>query len=437
MKTVKTIKEDIAIVLKELGDLRNLCTTENREPRAEEIEAANEKLSRIDVLEQQLALEERTQDTLNRSKESSTTPDRTPVDTKQEKTKQEKRDSFASHGEFFQAVIRASTPGGMVDPRLSTRAASGLSESIPSDGGFLVDTETSTEILKNTWDTGMILPRISKVTLSGNKNDMIFNGFDETSRVNGSRAGGIVVYSAAEAAEKTSSKPKFRQIELKLNKLIGLCYATDELLDDANALAQTIEQGFRDEFDFKITDQIINGSGAGEALGILNSGCMVSVGKETGQSAATIVYENINKMWSRLMARSRPSSIWIINQDCEPQLNTMSIAVGTGGVPVYMPAGGAAASPYSTLFGRPVVPIEQCQTLGTTGDIMLCDFSQYKAIDKGGLKSDVSMHVRYIYDEKVFRFVLRWDGQPVLGSAITPAHGTSTLSHFVKLDSRT
>ena len=223
---------------------------------------------------------------------------------------------------------------------------------------------------------------------------------------------------------------------INLNKLIGLCYITDELLDDANALAQTINDGFRDEFTFKIVDGIINGSGAGMPLGILNSGCVVSVSKETGQAADTIVFDNVNNMWSRLMASSRPNAIWVINQDCEPQLNKMSIVVGTGGIPVYMPAGGFNSSPYSTLFGRPVVPIEHYQTVGTTGDIMLCDFSKYKAIDKGGMQNDVSIHVRFIYDESVFRFVYRFDGQPVLASAITPYKGTNTLSHFIKLDTR-
>jgi len=436
MKTIKTIKEDIAILLKELGDIRTLCTSENRDPNKDEIEISNQKLSKVDELERLLALEMRTQKTLDRSKESIIKPDKTPINTEDERKRQEKRDNFASPGEFFQAVMRAGTPGGMVDPRLSTRAASGLSEGIPSDGGFLVGTDVSNELLKNVWDSGMILPKVSKTTLSGNSNSMIFNGLDETSRVNGSRAGGIVVYTAAEAEEKTASKPKFRRINLSLKKFIGLCYATDELMEDGSALAQVINEGFKDEFDFKMTDQIINGSGAGEALGILNSGCMVSVAKETGQAANTIVYENVLNMWSRLMARSRTNAIWVINQDCEPQLNQMSIAVGTGGVPVYMPAGGASASPYSTLFGRPVVPIEHCATVGTTGDIMLCDFSQYKAIDKGGMKSDISMHVRFIYDEQTFRFVYRFDGQPVLGSAITPYKGSNTLSHFVKLDSR-
>ena len=106
-------------------------------------------------------------------------------------------------------------------------------------------------------------------------------------------------------------------------------------------------------------------------------------------------------------------------------------------MPVYMPAGGASESPYSTLFGRPVVPIEHCPTVGDTGDIMLCDFSKYKAIDKGGMKSDISIHVRYVYDESCFRFVYRFDGQPVLSSATTPYKGTNTVSHFVKLNERT
>ena len=433
MRTITQLSEDIAILVKKMGEMRALCVSENRDPSKEERATANRHIAEVEELEEILELETRAQKTLDRTKEPVAEPDKTPIDTHAE---QEKRDRFASTGEFLQAVMRAGSPSGSVDKRLSSRAATGLSEGIPSDGGFLMQSEMSAEILKNVWDSGLILPKVNKITLTGNKTGMKFNGLDETSRVDGSRAGGIRAYWKNEADEKTASKPKFRQIELSLKKLIGLCYATDELLEDASALAQTITSGFKDEFDFKLTDAIINGSGAGEPLGILNAGCVVSVTKEAGQDADTIVFENISKMWSRLIARSRPDAIWVINQDCEPQLNTMSIAVGTGGVPVYMPAGGAAASPYSTLMGRPVVPIEQCATLGDTGDIMLCDFSQYLAIDKGGMQNDVSIHVRFIYDESVFRFVYRFDGEPVLASAITPFKGTNTLSHFVKLNAR-
>jgi len=435
MRTITQMRDDIKRLMKELGDMRSLCIAENRDPSKDERDAANVKLKEIDEINEMIALEEKTQRAIEAAEEPAKEPERTPVDTRKDRKEQERRDKFTSPGEFYQAVMRAGAPGGPVDPRLSTRAATGLSEAVPSDGGFLVESEMAAGILKNVWDSGMILPRINKVTLSGNKTGMKFNGIDETSRVDGSRAGGIRAYWKAEAAEKTASKPKFRQISLSLNKLIGLCYATDELLDDAAALAATINEGFREEFEFKITDAIINGTGAGQPLGIQNSGCMVSVTKEAGQTADTIVFENINKMWSRLMARSRPNSIWIINQDCEPQLHMMSIGIGTAGVPVYMPAS-AAVAPYGTLFGRPVVPVEHCATLGDTGDVMLCDFSKYKAIDKGGMQSDASIHVRFIYDESVFRFVYRFDGQPVLASAITPYKGTNTLSHFVKLNER-
>jgi len=437
MRTIKQLKEDIEILVGKLGDMRALCISENRDPSKEERAIANQYLQEIAELEEVLELEERAQATINRVQKPAD-PDKPPVDPDTDPNNQNRtqKSEWASRGEFFQAVMRAGKPGGQVDPRLSTRAATGLSESIPSDGGFLVEPAMADEILSTVWTSGEILPRVNKVTLTGNKTGMKFNGIDETSRADGSRAGGILAYWAAEAAEKTASKPKFRQIQLDLNKLIGLCYATDELLGDAAALAQVIEKGFQAEFDFKIVDAIINGVGAGMPLGILNSGCIVSVSKESGQDADTIIYENINNMWSRMLASSRKNAVWVINQDCEPQLNSMSLAVGIGGVPVYMPPGGLNDSPYSKLMGRPVIPIEQCATVGDTGDIMLCDFSKYRAIDKGGPKGDVSIHVRFVYDESVFRFVYRFDGQPELGSEITPYKGTNTLSHFVKLDER-
>jgi HK97 family phage major capsid protein len=434
MKTITQYREDIANLMKKAGDIDAKATAENRELDSAEIALQTEILDAVEKTEASVKVLERKEAVAARL--NTPAKPKTVVDTQTIKIVDRKdKDRFSSFGQQMAAVMRAGSPGGTVDPRLYN-AATGLNETTPSDGGFLVQDDFSSTILKNVWDSGVILPRVNKVTLSGNKNGMKFNGLDETSRVDGSRAGGIRAYWAAEAAEKTASKPKFRRIELSLNKLIGLCYATDELLEDTSALAQTIETGFQDEFDFKITDAIINGSGAGQPLGILNSGCMVSISGEAGQAADTIVYENVLKMWARLMARSRPNSIWIINQDCEPQLNAMSIAVGTGGVPVYLPAGGVSAQPYSTLFGRPVVPIEQCATVGDTGDIMLCDFSKYMAIDKGGMQSDMSIHVRFIYDEQVFRFVYRFDGEPQLGSAITPFKGSNTLSHFVKLDAR-
>ena len=144
-------------------------------------------------------------------------------------------------------------------------------------------------------------------------------------------------------------------------------------------------------------------------------------------------------MWSRLFAPSQTNAVWLINQNVFPQLATMSLSVGTGGGPVWIPAGGASASPYSTLMGRPVMPIEQCASIGDLGDIIVADFGNgYILAEKGGIQSDVSIHVRFIYDESIFRFVIRLDGQPVRASALTPYKGGAnfTQSHFVALAAR-
>jgi HK97 family phage major capsid protein len=263
------------------------------------------------------------------------------------------------------------------------------------------------------------------------------NGVDETSRAS-TRSGGVLGYWLDEAGQKTPSKPKFRQIELTLHKLIGLCYATDELLLDATALEAFIRKAFAAEFGFLLDDAIIRGTGAGMPLGILNSGSLVTIAKEAGQAADTVMWENIVKMYSRIFPQSRQNALWYINQQVETQLMNMSMPVGTGGVPVYMPAGGASAAPYATLFGRPVVPIEQGSALGDVGDIIFADPSGYILGEKGGIESAMSIHVRFNYDESVFRFVMRVDGQPERATPLTPYKGGSgaTLSHFVTLAAR-
>jgi HK97 family phage major capsid protein len=338
---------------------------------------------------------------------------------------------FASFGEQLMAAYRAATPGGKVDERLTTRAASGLNESTPSDGGFLVQQDFVTELLKRTYETGILASKVKKIPISTNANGMKINAIDEDSRANGSRWGGVQTYWEGEADELTASKPKFRQMELSLKKLTGLCYATDELLQDAAALEAVIRQAFAEEFGFKIDDAILSGSGEGEPLGILNSGAIVTVAKEASQTDI-ITVENLIKMWNRLWSRSRANAVWYINQELEPYLYTLKI----GDKPVYIPAGGLSEKPYGTLFGRPVVPIEQCSAAGEVGDIILADIGQYLLIDKGGIKSASSIHVRFLYDENVFRFIYRVDGKPIWTKPLTPYKGSATVSPFVTLAKR-
>ena len=203
---------------------------------------------------------------------------------------------FKNFGEQLRAIYKSSAPGARVDDRLSTRAASGLNETNPTDGGFLVQQDFVTELLKRTFDTGVLASKARRVRISTNSNGLKINAVDDDSRKDGCRWGGVQTFWESEADALTGSKPKFIQIELNLKKLTGLCYATDELLQDAAALESVIRQAFAEEFAFKIDDAIIGGAGAGQPLGILKSKALVVQGLEQGQTAKVTV-ENLVKMW--------------------------------------------------------------------------------------------------------------------------------------------
>lgn len=344
-------------------------------------------------------------------------------------------------GRYLQDIVSV-VRTGTVSPRVANyqqkvtadfRAATGSSEGVPSDGGFLVGKEMSDGIVKRVYDNAQLISRARRRTLTGNVNGIKMNGIDETSRADGSRHGGVRAYWVAEAETITASKPKFRQMEFDLKKLAALYYATDEVLQDASVLQAEAEDAVSDELGFKIQDAIFRGDGAGKPMGILNSPSLVTQAKEVGQEAATIVYENVLKMFSRVWGQN---AIWYGNQEIIPTLGLMSIPVGTGGVPVFLPGNGASDRPFDILFGRPIVWIEQAAALGTAGDLVLADMDQYQIIDKGGVQMAMSIHVQFTADETVFRWVTRVDGQPIWNSPLTPYKGTATRSPFVALAAR-
>jgi len=334
-------------------------------------------------------------------------------------------------------VVKAMGPEfvGSLSAMKGIKAPLGLQEGIPSAGGFLVGTDRSSSLMARVYEVGNILNRVDMIGIGANSNGMTFYAEDEISRVAGSRRGGIRAYWAAEAEEKTKSKPKFREMELKLRKLVALCYATDELLADATALESWIMSAYPEEVNFVAEDSIFRGTGVGMPLGILNSAATVSVAKEVGQAAATIVSANIDKMWARRYIRGR-NYAWFVNQDTSPALSALNRASGGAGDLVYSPPGGISALPYATLKGAPVIETEYNSTLGTVGDIILADFGEYQMIDKGGIQSASSIHVQFVTDETVFRFVYRVDGQPKWDLPLTPFQGNKTVSPFITLATR-
>jgi HK97 family phage major capsid protein len=247
--------------------------------------------------------------------------------------------------------------------------------------------------------------------------------------------GGVTAYWTEEAASLTDSSPTFGRVKLEAKKLTAYSEIPNELFSDSIiSLEMFINEIFPEAIAWFEDLAFIGGSGVGEPLGFLNATATVNVTKETGQAASTLVWENIVKMYARMLPSSLDSAVWIAHIDTFPELATMALSVGTGGSAIWLNNG--VQGPPMTILGRPVLFTEKVNSVGTAGDINFVDLSYYLIGDRQAIQADTSPHYRFQNDQTTVRFIERVDGRPWIQNAITPNQGSNTLSPFVALETR-
>src|SRR5262245_56933956 len=107
--------------------------------------------------------------------------------------------------------------------------------------------------------------------------------------------------------------------------------------------------GYQADIDFLTSD------GAGSPLGALHASnpALLAISGETGQTADTILWQNVLRMYSRMLPNSIANSVWLASPDIFFELATMALTVGTGGSAVWIVD--AHGAPQLTLLGRPVI----------------------------------------------------------------------------------
>lgn len=345
------------------------------------------------------------------------------------------RRGWQSFGEFAQAVrAGAARGGGRLDERLMIGAAVPSTfgnEAGGQDGGFLVPPEFSTEIFTLSLEEDALLPMTDGTPIGGNS--MVFPK-DETTPWG---TDGVRAYWQAEATQANATKPKLGVSAQRLHKLMALVPVTDELLDDATALAAYLPGLTARSIRWKTDESILFGTGAGQPLGLFQSKAVIVQAKETGQATNTLLPANISNMVSRLLTGSYRRAVWLINPDVLPALDNMTL----GNYPIYMPVGGGsssmAASPYGMLKGRPVILTEHASAFSAQSDVSLIDLSYYRSItSRAGVQTATSMHLYFDADATAFRTTFRVDGAPKLENPVTPPKSNKTRSPFVTLAAR-
>jgi len=293
-------------------------------------------------------------------------------------------------------------------------------------GGFLVPRLVQPGVLQVGNDGNSLSAYTRKVPMASPK--VAFNARVDKDHST-SVSGGLQVYRRAEASSVTAKRIQFEQVELNADPMMGVSYSTEELLADSPvSIAALLEAGFQQEFDAKTVKEILNGLGVGEYLGVRRSGALVTVSKESAQSADTLLWANLIKMRARCWGYG--SAIWVMNPDCLPQ--AMGITQPGSTIPLFT----QNAQGVTLCFGRPIIITEFAETIGDLGDVLLLNLQEYLEGEYEPIAGVSSMHVRFVEHEMAFKFTKRCGGAPWWRTAVTPAKGANTLSPFVVLEAR-
>ncbi len=343
---------------------------------------------------------------------------------------------FAGLGQFINDIHHGHKYGvdAASDQRLDelNKITAEYSVKVPDSGGFLVPEEFRQELLALSLEKS-IIKSLARVVPMGAAS-LEFPTVDSTTNV-GSVFGGIVVTRRGEGEEFVDSQAKFGRVKLDPTKQTALAILNNEVIRDTGGAVNVVlnemlpqAMAFYEDLDY------IKGTGASEPLGILspNNPSLLVVAKETGQAAATLLWENVLRMYARMLPTSLGSAVWLATPDLFVELATMALNVGTGGSAVWLPD--AHGTPRLTLLGRPIYVTEKAPgILGQQGDLSFIDPNYYLIGQRDEMSMDTSPHVRFTRDQTVVRVIQRNDGRPWLANAVTPANGGPTLSPFVTL----
>jgi HK97 family phage major capsid protein len=344
----------------------------------------------------------------------------------------DKTGGFKCLGEFLVAV-RKWYDGTHPDSRLILGKTAGhMVEGEDSQGGALVPEQWADGIYHAALEDSIVR---SRATVLGTTSDSLkIRKFVETNRSSGI-FGGVTFQWTEELGDKTAaiSKPALGELELNPHKLVGGCWVSNELEDDYVQFGDFMTIAFGQALAFIEDDYFLWGTGAGVPLGAIhgNNGSLIAVPRA---AAGFLDWADISNMARRLLPRSWETAIWLINPDVITQLFEGTVA-GTNLMTL-------TDMGDRSLFGIPFIPTEKCQTMGTQGDIALCDFGHgHYVIADREMRISASRHVPtedqrssgFVTDETFWKIVLRVDGQPLMTAPITPYRGAATLSAFIVL----
>ena len=412
--TIQEMKAETVRLVNEANGLQQTADAQGRALAAEEQIAIDNNLSKFESLTQEIERRERIENASNVLGKPA------PRKTSPGSIKTTERQEFRNSGEFFRAVVNAEM--GNTDPRLITNGAGDyVQEGTPADGGYALLTDARSQILSAIVGPDSIIGRLEQLYTTGNS---ITLPVDEDPAWGGT---GIHPHVVGESVAYTPTTPILDQLSITLAKKGVLVYVTDEMLSDVANIGEFVTRKSAEKITYALNAQVF--------AAMIGAASIKTVAKTSNAASGSAPdLANIEAMWVGLHTGFRRNAIWLANPNLEPVLRAMVLANSYNSL--YMPAGGLAATPYSTLLGKPIIFTELAAAIGTTGDLLCVDPSSfYGVMRNGGIQNSLSAHFKFDADLTAFKATVRFAAISKLKAVITRPDST-TCSNVVALATR-
>lgn len=332
--------------------------------------------------------------------------------------------------EFARDVRLACAPGASIPTKLIEGHLMGAPTNFHQEAGTVEGGMVPPAMANDIWDVveqqGSMLDLLTAQPTNSNR---VKYQADETTPWG---ASGVQAKWRVEGGLMDATKLATNERTFDLHELYAFVLATDDMVLDAPRLADRLTKKSGAAINWKASDALANGDGVGKPLGFMKSGALVTILKEAGQAAGSIVAANTLKMRSRLLSYAGGKPFYLHHPEALPQIAVMTI----GNQPVWTsPNQGIQGNPFGSLHGLPLVPSDHCEVLGTKGDVMLVEPAGYQCAIGRSLQGDSSIHLFFDYGITAYRWRIRIGGTPVLSAPIAAAKG-NTRSHFLVVETR-
>ena len=315
-----------------------------------------------------------------------------------------------------------------------------MSERVPSEGGFTVPEILANELLS--YVAGAVIwPRATVLPMSTLR--LPVPVMEDTDQDDGAQAlAGLTFSMVEEGGEYPVSAPKFGRLALEARKFGGyLAEVPNELLEDASdAMGTLLGRILGEGWAWYADDLMISqGDGVGAPQALLNAPGAYTVDRLTENVVGVTDLANMMKYLHPKAERG--DAVWLVADQVFSTLLELSLGVGESPSATYVPASEwlkyDEANGCWRLLGLECIPHDHLPAIGSTGDVILADLSQYLIGRREVLTVEMAAAgAGFIADTTDIRIRSRIDGRFWPQNTLTTAAG-ATVSPLVILSATT